>query len=169
MSKVLQIAEKRIQGSLDRLLEKIDEDYEAMLRMHSSKGLLRSGNTIKESMNLVTNNCENLKAIIIEQSQWAIKQSIYVPLSILNDLVTLCNEQFDRYIADTEAYLEKGTKMAGKPELFSRYYPEVKDSVLRNRNETVLEIEALVYENRSSGIKGIAKYIFSMASKLWGG
>lgn len=169
MTRVLEIIEKQIQFSLDGLIDEIDSDFNAMLKIHASKGLLGSGNTIKESMNIITNNSENLKAVIIEKSRWVIEQSIYVPLSIFDDLGRLCNEQFDRYIACTEVYIEEGTKKAGRPEMFSRYYPEVKNSVLKKRDETVLEIEALVYENRSSGIKGIAKYIFSLVARLWGG
>jgi len=169
MSKVLHIADQRAEGALERLLESLDYDFEAMLRKNSAEGMLRSGNTIKQAMNLVSENSDSLKDLLIEQSSWVIKQSIYVPLSISEDLIDLCEKCFDIFIDETEEYIQKSTDISGQPKLFSRMYPEVEESIERSASEAKLEIEALVFESRSSGIKGIAKYMFSLISKLWGG
>jgi hypothetical protein len=169
MSKFIGITDKRIYGYLDRLIEKLGADYEAMLRKHSAEGLLRSGNTIKKAMELVSNGADELKVFLIGQSAWVIDKSIYVPLSIGDDLIDLNVKYFETYIEKSEEYIIKASQVAGKPELFDRVYPEVKTAINRSFNETKLEIEALVLENRSTGIKGVAKYLFSLVSKLWGG
>jgi hypothetical protein len=169
MSKILSIANRRVDAALENILEGLDQAYEAMLRKHSASGELRSGNTIKQAMNLVSEASDALKKCIVEQSGWVIKQSIYVPLSISDDLLSLCNKNFDLYREKSESYIKKSTEMSGQPNLFSNIYPDVEKSIGRHIKEARLEIEALVLENRSSGIKGIAKYLFSMVSKLWGG
>jgi len=169
MSKFIGITDQRIYGYLERLLEKLDADYEAMLRRHSEDGLLRSGNTIKKAMELVSNGADELKVFLIEQSTWVIDKSIYVPLSIGDDLIKLNVKYFEMYMEQSEGYVSKASKVAGQPKLFDRVYPDVEAAVNRSLNEAKLETEALVLENRSTGIKGIAKYLFSLVSKLWGG
>lgn len=169
MSKFIDISDQRLLGYLSRLLEELDGNYEAVLRRHSADGLLRSGNTIKKAMELVSGGADELKVFLIEQSNWVIDKSIYVPLSIGDDLIDLNEKYFASYAEQSAEYIRKAVKVAGKPELFERVYPEVCASVNRCLKETNIETKALVLENRSTGIKGIAKYMFSLVSKLWGG
>lgn len=169
MSKFIDISDQRAFGYLERFLEELDGDYEAMLRRHSADGLLRSGNTIKRAMGLVNDGADKLKTFLIDQSCWVIDKSIYVPLSIGEDLVDLNEKYFECYVDQTEEYIRKAANIAGQPQLFERVYPEVEEFIGRCLQETNLETEALVLENRSTGIKGIAKYLFSLVSKLWGG
>ena len=117
-------------------------------------------------MKLVSEASESLKEHVIEQSSWVIKQSIYVPLSISNDLFHLCDKNFDIFYEKTELYIRKSTEISGQPRLFSQIYPGVEASIDRNIKDTKLEIEALVLENRSSGIKGVSKYLLSLVPKL---
>ncbi|MFT4919817.1 MAG: hypothetical protein ACI8RU_002444 [Zhongshania aliphaticivorans] len=169
MSKFIGISDQRIYGYLERLLEELDGDYEAMLRKHSADGLLRSGSTIKRAMALVNDGADKLKAFLIEQSSWVIDKSIYVPLSIGEDLIGLNEKYFSFYADQTEEYIRKAATVAGQLQLFDRVYPDVEEFIDRSLREANLETEALVLENRSTGIKGIAKYLFSLVSKLWGG
>ncbi len=168
MSKILSIAEKRIDGGLQRLLEELASNYSAMLRMHSSKGSLRSGNTVKQTMNLVSACADSLRDLVAAQSKWVINESIYVPLSISEELISICTKYFDVLAEQSESYIRKASEMSGKTSIFDRVYPDVKSGIARSFDEAQLEIEALVASNHSRGIKGVAKYIFSIVSKLWG-
>ena len=169
MSKILDIADRKVQDSLDRLLESLDQDFQAMLSKHSAEGMIRSGNTIRQAMNIVTDGSDLLKDILIDHSRWVIKQSIYVPKSISADLTNLCETHFKEFIKKTEKYIRRSTEISGQPKLFSQMHAQVNKSIERSVSEVKLEIEALAIENRSSGIKGGAKYLLSLFSKLLGG
>lgn len=169
MNKILKIADKKIDSGLQRILDDFDESYEAMLRLHAAKGLLKSGNTIKKTMTQITESADALRDIIINVSEWVVKESIYVPLSIKEELNELCECYFGSLHEETMGFLQDATEKAGNPKLFKQMAREVEDGISRAHNEAELEIEAIVATNRSRGIKGIAKYIFSLVSKLWGG
>ena len=169
MSKFLKILEQRVDGYIESLLDELDGNYDAMLRRHSADGLLRSGNTIRKTMELINNGADELKAFLIKQSSWVVDKSIYVPLSIGSNLMDLNEKCFEMYRVQSKDYVKKAAKVAGQPNLFDRVYPDIEAFIQRSLNEANLETEALVLENRSTGIKGIARYLFSLVSKLWGG
>lgn len=169
MSKFIDVSDQRLDGYLERLLDELDLSYEAMISKHAAEGVLKSGGTIKRTMELVSVGADKLKSFLIEQAAWVIDKSVYVPVSIGNELIDMSEKHFESYIEQSAQYLQQAAKVAGKPELFERLFPDVEAYTRRCLKEANLEVMALVLENRSSGIKGIAKYIFSMAYKLWGG
>lgn len=169
MNKILSIANKKIGSGFQRLLEGLASDYEAMLRRHSADGMLRSGNTVKRAMNLVSACADSLRDLITVQSQWVVDESIYVPESIADELMDIAAKYFDELSHKAEEYIQKAAEISGNPSVFDRVYPEVSGSVERSYGEAKLNIEASVASNRSRGIKGVAKYFLSIVSKLWGG
>ena len=166
MSKFIKISDRRIETFLERLFKSLDEDYHSIISEQNAVGLLRSGGTVKKTVRLVEDNAGKLRTYLIEQSSWAIKKSIYVPLSISEDLVALNEKHNHTYIRNAKKLISKVSILVGKPDLFEKVYPEVAEAINLNIKETKLEIKALVLENRSTGIKGAMKYIFSLVSKL---
>lgn len=168
MNNTISISERKIQNELDRLLENMGEEFEAMITRHSAQGILRSGNTIKQAMILVEDKSKTLRDVVIKESKWAVGESIYVPVSIANELTVINDNFFHLFTDESRPYIKKATEMSGRPELFDEVYPNVEKSVNRCSGEAKLEIEAIIASNRSRGIKGAAKFIYSGLSKLWG-
>lgn len=168
MSNIIFIAERKVQNEMDRLLEEMAGEFEAMLRKHSAEGMLRSGNTIKQAMNLVGKKSETLRDIIIKHAQWVVSESIYVPTTIAEELTSINDSFFNILTDESRPVVKKATEMSGQPNLFARIYPDVEKSINRSSGEARLEIEAIVASNRSRGVKGAAKFVFSRFSKLWG-
>ncbi|WP_299599460.1 hypothetical protein [uncultured Microbulbifer sp.] len=168
MSNIISIAERKVQNEMDRLLEEMAGELEAMLRKHSAEGILRSGNTIRQAMNLVGKKSEVLRDVVIKHSQWVVTESIYVPIIIAEELVSISDSIFNILMDESRPVMKRATEVSGQPNLFARVYPDVEESINRSSGEARLEIEAIVASNRSRGVKGAAKFVFSGLSKLWG-
>lgn len=168
MSKILDIVDRKIEAGRKRLLEDIDSRYEAMLRNDSANGNLRSGNTVRETINIATESADLLRNLIIDQFTWAISESIYVPMSISGELNAIASRHFSELEIAAEQYVKKASEMSGKPAVHERVYPEVENKIQRSLEECRLEVEACVASNHSRGIKGIGKFIVSCLAKLWG-
>ena len=168
MSKVLDIADRKIEAGRKRLLEDFETQYQTMLRNHSANGGLRSGNTVRETMNIAIESGDLLRNLIIDQSTWAIRDSIYVPMSFSEELNVVASKHFSEFKAASEEYVKKASEMSGNPAVHEKVYPEVENKIQRSLDDCKLEIEALVASNHSRGIKGIGKFIFSCFAKFWG-
>lgn len=169
MDNLEDIAEKKIEKGLDRILNKLDRDYEAMLRRHSADGLLRSGNTIKSTMDYTAEAAESLRDLMIEQFQWVIEESVVVTKVTIDTLEDIAQHYFERVYSAGEEFLDKSTEIANSPKLFQRMLPEVEASIDAAYEDVKIEIEASSAANLNRGAKGIAKTLLGWLSKLWGG
>ncbi|MCR8923791.1 hypothetical protein NO559_13500 [Dasania sp. GY-MA-18] len=107
MDNLEDIAEKKIQNGLKRILSKLDSEYEMMLRRHAADGLLRSGNTIKKTMDLTVSSAEALRDLMIDQFQWVIQESVVVTKSTIEALENIASDNFEQIYSTGQEFLNK--------------------------------------------------------------
>lgn len=100
----------------------LEEKFELMLRKHAADGLLRSGNTIKETMNMIAELTAKIYSEILTYID-ALNLKYYSSLE--DDISKLAQDAQNQFKIETIAKLDKSTEMAGNPKLFERMLPDV--------------------------------------------
>jgi hypothetical protein len=108
------------------LLEALDKKIEVMLAEHARDGLLRSGSTIKRTMDFISSGNSSLYQEVI--NHLGTLHLRYYPLleSEVQDLARSAQEQFKQ---ESLKRLQKSTEIAGKPKLYERMVPDVESSM----------------------------------------
>lgn len=131
------------------LISSLDSSFEAMLRTHSAKGLLRSGNTIKATMELISKITSTLYSEVILHLE-ALNLKYYSALE--SDILLLANESFSKLKKELIVKFKKSTEMAGNPDLFDRMLPEVENEMAKHlatfRNR--LNLQALELKRKTT-------------------
>jgi hypothetical protein len=107
----------------------LEEKFELMLRKHAADGLLRSGNTIKETMNMIA---ELTAKIYSEILSYIDVLNLKYYSSLEGDISKLAQDAQKQFKIETIAKLEKSTEMAGNPKLFERMLPDVEAEMANN-------------------------------------
>ncbi len=104
------------------LLNTLDNDIKVMLRDHSAKGKLRSGDTIRRTMDLIFKGNSELYNAAISQFQ-----TLEIPYnaSLESDIQRIANTAQKQYKSECLPRLQKSTEHTGKPNLYERMLPEV--------------------------------------------
>jgi hypothetical protein len=114
--------EEKIRLILIESTTTLEESFELMLRKHAADGLIRSGNTIKATMNMIA---ELTAKIYSEILIYIDTLNLKYYSSLEDDIAKLALEAQKKFKIETIAKLEKSTQMAGNPKLFERMLPEV--------------------------------------------
>lgn len=149
--------ERKINHSIELILQSLDEEFESMLRTHSSKGLLRSGNTISSAMDLAGKLLEKYFVQAIEHINYL--QFSYSD-NLETDISKLVHNASEPLKEQLLVKFRKSTEVAGKPNLYERLLPELNQSFQQiqsafeiSLNSNVLLLKAA--QKRSTLEKGL--------------
>ena len=107
--------EEKLRLLSDELVISFDTEFETLLRRHSAEGMLRSGSTIKATMELISRLDSQLYSDVmlnIESLNIQYSSSFESEISRLVESARTCVEQ------KMLAVFQKSTEIAGKPELY---------------------------------------------------
>ncbi|WOT03691.1 hypothetical protein [Shewanella youngdeokensis] len=100
----------------------LEDKFDLMLKKHAAHGLLRSGNTIKETMDIIA---ELTAKIYSEILSYIDVLNLKYYSSLEEDVSKLAHEAQKQFKIETTAKLKKSAELAGKPQLFERMLPDV--------------------------------------------
>lgn len=137
--------EEKIRLILIESVSSLEEDFELMLRKHAADGMIRSGNTIKATMNMIAELTEKLYSDIMS---YVDVLNLRYSSTIEADISALALNAQKKLKIETIAKLQKSTEMAGNPKLFERMLPDVEANMANklatfqnNLNAKVIELK----------------------------
>ncbi|WP_101757984.1 hypothetical protein [Oceanicoccus sp. KOV_DT_Chl] len=106
-------------------LDKIDElenKFKAMLALHSAKGRLGSGDTIKKTMDYIAQGNADLYQVTIDHLQ-SLKPEFHPQLE--HEVQALAKSAQESFKTESLIYFQKSTEHARNPKLYERLLPDV--------------------------------------------
>ena len=125
------------------LLDTLDQDIKVMLAEHSRDGLVRSGATIKKTMNFIAKGNANLYHEVLGHLG-TLKTNYYPQLEY--DVQEFANEAQESFKKETLTRLKKSTEIAGNPQLYERMLPDVENSMATDLAKFQNSLNALALE-----------------------
>ncbi len=130
-----------------------------MLAKHSAEGMLRSGNTIKKTMDLIAEGNEKIYSTILEHLK-SIDLAYYAEIE--SDIQNLAKIAQDSFKTEVLPKFKKNTEIAGNPHLYERMLPEI---------EAAMATELAKFQNKLNATAVQLKLNTAMSPKdkfLWG-
>lgn len=168
MENLENIAAKKLEIEVERLKESFQKDLEAMISLHASKGLVRSGATIQATIDLSKRLFFSFRDICNNVIQDTIDGSVFVSESSANEIKSSISNMFLQLYGETFSAMTKYTKLASKPDLRDRFMPEIEKERKNTLSEVTMFIDARLITKRNKGIKGAIKSFTGILSKLFG-
>lgn len=113
---------KKLRLTVSEIINDLDVDIKAMLAKHAAKGMLRSGNTIKQTMSLIS---EGNSRIFKEAIEHLKSLNLANQPEIESDIQSLVTFSQESYRIEILPRFKKITEIAGKPQLYERILPEI--------------------------------------------
>ncbi|WP_282146636.1 hypothetical protein [Alteromonas stellipolaris] len=142
--------EEKIRLTLIESTSTLEEEFELMLRKHAADGLIRSGNTIKATMNIIT---ELTARIYSEILSYIDALDLKYSPSLENDISKLALDAQQKFKIEAIAKLDKSTEIAGNPKLFERMLPEVEADMANSLATFRNNLNAKMLELRQRTVK----------------
>jgi len=118
--------QEKLRLVVDELTNDLDDKFKAMLSEHSAKGLIRSGDTIKRTMDFILESNAKLFQSVIEHMK-ELGLAYYPELeSDIQSLAKLAQESFKK---NALIRFQKSTELAGNPKLYERMLPELESGM----------------------------------------
>ena len=168
MTSLADIAIEQIGIERGRLIDSYRQDIEAMKRRHAARGKLRSGATIKATIEASKDLFREFRDLSIAKVTVAIEDSIIFPEAAIEKLKGSIAEMSLEMHGIAYTTMADTCRLAGKPELCERYMPEIENEREQTLSEIDLHIASGVIAKRNRGVKGIVKSLFGWASKIFG-
>lgn len=111
------------------VVSNLDVELKAMYTKHSAEGMLRSGNTIKKAMDLISKGNTRIYDETLEYVS-ALNLSYYP--SIESDIQQLTISAQESYKSEALARFKTSTETAGDPKLFDRMLSEVESDMAKD-------------------------------------
>jgi hypothetical protein len=121
--------EEKLRIFLINTTQAINVDFDSMLKKHAAESQLRSGNTIKQTMNMISDYDSKIYLEVISHMK-ALNLKFYSDIEA--DLLELAKDAISLFKKEALIKLEKSTEMAGRPELFQRMLPDVERDLANN-------------------------------------
>ena len=159
LPKIKESFQEKLRLVLLDLLNSLDKNIELMLAEHSAKGLIRSGNTIKRTMDFIAQgNSEIYQAVINHLETLDIEYNT----SLEADIQALANSAHNHYKTECLPRFQKCTELAGKPNLYKRMLPEVEASMASDLAKFQNSLNAAILQQKQR------KQIPLLVKILWG-
>lgn len=121
-NEIKQNFEEKIRLVLIELKSTLEENFELMLRRHAADGLVRSGNTIKATMDMISRHTSELYDEILAYLDVL---SIHYYSLLESDVSNLASKAQAQLKVETIAKFKKSTELAGNPSLYERMLPDL--------------------------------------------
>lgn len=164
MRDLKEIAERKIQADLQRILDKLAADIEATYRRQAAGGSLKSGNTFIMIMTLLTDAYKELCNQSLIHYQWVMKESMIVNQNLLNHCLRQAEFYGGQLQRSSAEHLQKAAKMVGHPNFYDRYLPQVAETDGSTLKEFKANLEGEAAAKINRGIKGLMSRIVGWVS-----
>lgn len=156
--------QEKIRLTVLDLISSLDEDIRVMLAEHAAKGLLRSGNTIKRTMDFIAQGNASLYHSIIEYIQ-TLDLPYYASMEA--DIQALASSAQEQYKTECLPRFQKSTEHAGKPNLYERMLPEIESGMASDLAKFQNSLNAVIVQSKlSSQISPLAKALWGLEALL---
>ncbi|EOX4815537.1 hypothetical protein ACFKIV_004603, partial [Vibrio alginolyticus] len=134
----------------DELMTSLDTEFEALLRRNSADGMLRSGKTIKDTMELVSRLDSNLYSSALVHID---SLNIQYSSSLESDISCLVSEAKTRFAKKVLSVFQRSTEIAGKPDLYEALLPDLMSEISATRTNFENQLNLKIIELKRVHIK----------------
>ena len=157
------------------LISAVEKKMQLMMADHSAKGMLKSGNTIKKTMDYIS---EENKTLYKESINYLNESSLNYHPELEINVQKLVKEAHETYKNDVLVRFQKSTDVVGNPNLYQRMLPEIESSMASDlakfQNELNLLLAKLKHANKATpltiamwAIEGILLLISVFIAGMW--
>jgi hypothetical protein len=156
--------EEKIRLILIESTSTLEAKFKLMINKHAATGLLRSGTTIKETMNMISELTAKVYSEVLSYID-ALNLKYYSSLEA--DISKLASDAQQKFKIETIAIFRKSTELVGKPKLFERMLPEVEAELANNLaifqnnlNAKTLELKEHTVKSPIERVLWVVEFIF---------
>ncbi len=160
MNNVTKLSECKIQQDLRELMETLDSEVKSLYAQNTAKGILKSGATFKQVMNLMKESYTSLGETMSAQYTWAINESLIKNNELIDTLKSQAQFYLKQLSKHTKSHLQHTAKLVGRPDLFESYLPETNQALAETIESVYLTIDSINLQSTNRGIKAFIKKIF---------
>lgn len=150
--------QEKLRLNVSDLINSLDEKLKDMYAKHSASGQLRSGNTIKRTMDLIAEGDASLYQTSIEYLR---EQDISYSESIETDIQSLVESAQKNYKIECLERLKKSTELAGIADLYGKMLPKVESVMLSELAKFHNSLNAVIVQLK------LNKQISPLTKTLW--
>ena len=151
--------QEKLRLTVADIISELGEKFKAMLAKHAAEGMLRSGNTIKRTMDFIAEGNTKLFQETLEYLRSL--DLTYYP-QIETDIQGLTKSAQELYKTEALVILQKSTEHAANPKLYERMLPDVEASMATDLAKFHNQLNATTVQLKLSNIKS------STEKFLWG-
>jgi hypothetical protein len=118
--------QEKLRLTVAEIISDLGDKFKAMLAKHSAEGMLKSGNTIKRTMDFIAEGNSQLFQETLEYLR-SLDLTYYPQLE--SDIQGLAKTAQESYKTEAFTLLQKSTEHAGNPKLYERMLPDVESSM----------------------------------------
>lgn len=144
---------------ITELSKGLGKDIESMYAKQSMNGVLRSGMTVKNTMDLIVKKHHDFYQAVLAHLG---SRELNYYLDLESDIQNLIVGSENQFRKDSLICLKKSTEMMGKPELFERILPELDNEMALNTANFNNTLNAVVLDKKFNSSKSTTIWI------LWG-
>jgi hypothetical protein len=155
-NEIKQNFEEKLRLIIKKLLVSLDSDYQAMLSKHAAKGLLRSGNTIKATMRLISRLFSRFYSEVLTHTETL---NLKYFLSDESEIIQLAENAKETLKAGVIDKFQKSTEMAGNPTLYERLLPDVEKDLADSKAVFQNQLNAKIIDLKKSASKSMIEKV----------
>ena len=142
--------QEKLRLTVADIISELGEKFKAMLAKHAAEGMLRSGNTIKRTMDFIAEGNTKLFQETLEYLRSL--DLTYYP-QIETDIQGLTKSAQELYKTEALVILQKSTEHAANPKLYERMLPDVEASMATDLAKFHNQLNATTVQLKLSNIK----------------
>jgi len=145
-------------------ISKLDENFQAMLRLHSAKGRLGSGDTIKRTMEFISEGNNRLYQAVLDHLQ-TLNLEYYPTLE--KDFLELVGPSQQLFKTEALSYFRKSTEHAKNPQLYDRLLPDLESDMAKELAKFQNSLNAATLQmKQSSQMTPLVKLLWGVEAAL---
>jgi hypothetical protein len=167
MSDLVGLATQKIDAAAQRRLKSLPSEVEAIKSEHASKGLARSGATLKRVRALCIANLHAHGETIAGEYKWAIQHALLASQTWSETLASKVAGQLEPLMKASADQLTTLAAFTGLPELAERLISDVEAECLLAEGNAKLAIRSAFAEKKRGLIRSLPGSLWSLAAKVF--
>jgi hypothetical protein len=166
MSDLVALANQKIEAALQKRLQAIPREIEAIKVEHAAKGLAQSGATLKRVRVLCIDHLHGHGDTIAKEYNWALSHALLANQTWAEGLATDVTAQLQPLMTAAEQHLTALAAFTGMPELAQRLINDIDGEFRIAESNTKLTIRIAFAEKKRGLVRSLPSILTNLLSRI---
>jgi len=167
MADLQQLASQKAEAALQRRVDTLPAEVQAIQRELNARGLLRSGAMLNRMLAACRAAIDAQASTVIAEYEWAVGQAIFVSQSWIERLVAEASASFSPLQSAGERHLSTASELAGRRELSARLHSDLKTTVEAARQNVGLALRSKFAERKRGLLRALPAFIPRQLARIF--